>query len=40
MFRLSKVKSYPLNKFKFFKTVSLFYFNKELFFSGQIKKMK
>ena len=37
MFRLSKKKSYPLNKFKFFKTISPFYFNKELFFSGKIK---
>ena len=37
MFRLSKIKNYPLNKFKFFKTISPFYFNKELFFSGKIK---
>lgn len=37
MFRLSGKKKYPINKFKFFKTISPFFFNKELYFSGQKK---
>ena len=38
MFRFSKIRSYPLNKFNFFKTISPFYFNGEIYFSGEKKK--
>ena len=37
MFSFSRIKNYPLEKFKFYKTISPFYFNGDLFFSGQKK---
>ena len=37
MFKFLKLKSYPLNKFNFFKTISPFYFKDRLFFAGERK---